>query len=145
MEIKSASDTALADTGEIIALLAHLASTPDRRSSRNRTDQAVALQAMHNLFREPDPEIAAEPEAANSEPPALPQIVKMVAAPARATPGVLPVVGSRIKLRYRCGCGACKKCLDNARWDRIFNEKFADPAYYGTMVIRRGSTLAPPR
>ena len=32
------------------------------------------------------------------------------------------------KLRCDSGkCGTCARCLDNAKWDRIFNEKFADP------------------
>src|SRR4051794_13723067 len=31
----------------------------------------------------------------------------------------------------RCRCGKCRQCLDDARWERIFNEKFADPNYYG--------------
>jgi hypothetical protein len=30
----------------------------------------------------------------------------------------------------RCTCGTCKQCLENARWERIFNEKFGDPDYY---------------
>jgi hypothetical protein len=32
--------------------------------------------------------------------------------------------------RRRCQCGQCRGCLDNARWERIYNEKFADPNYY---------------
>jgi len=32
--------------------------------------------------------------------------------------------------RMRCKCGQCAQCLDNARWERIFAEKFADPNYY---------------
>jgi hypothetical protein len=32
--------------------------------------------------------------------------------------------------RQRCTCGACQPCLENARWERIFNEKFADHSYY---------------
>jgi hypothetical protein len=35
------------------------------------------------------------------------------------------------RLRHqRCNCGACPTCAENARWERIFNEKFADPSYY---------------
>jgi hypothetical protein len=29
-----------------------------------------------------------------------------------------------------CRCGKCPVCVENARWERIFNEKFADPQYY---------------
>ena len=32
--------------------------------------------------------------------------------------------------RPGCNCGTCRGCQENARWDKIFNEKFADPTYY---------------
>ena len=41
----------------------------------------------------------------------------------------------------RCKCGLCHQCLDNARWERIFAEKFADPDYYSRSVIHRASPL----
>jgi hypothetical protein len=40
-----------------------------------------------------------------------------------------------------CDCGKCKSCVENAQWDRIFNEKFADPNYYGARTISHGSSL----
>lgn len=43
--------------------------------------------------------------------------------------------------RRRCACGICSRCIENARWDRIFNEKFADPDYYQPQPIRVGSSL----
>ena len=43
--------------------------------------------------------------------------------------------------RKRCACGTCSVCLDNARWDAIFNAKFADPDYYKSRPIRSGSSL----
>jgi len=39
------------------------------------------------------------------------------------------------------GC-TCRTCTDNARWERIFQEKFADPNYYSDPVTRNGSSLA---
>jgi hypothetical protein len=33
------------------------------------------------------------------------------------------------KKAVECRCGVCPACLDNARWERIFQQKFADPAY----------------
>ena len=42
----------------------------------------------------------------------------------------------------RCNCGICPTCQDNARWERVFNEKFADPDYYSPREIRRGSSLS---
>jgi len=43
--------------------------------------------------------------------------------------------------RVRCQCGRCRQCLDNARWERIFAEKFADPNYYTRGVVRCSSPL----
>jgi hypothetical protein len=41
----------------------------------------------------------------------------------------------------RCKCGRCRQCVDNARWDRIFAEKFADPNYYSRQAVRYSSPL----
>lgn len=41
----------------------------------------------------------------------------------------------------RCRCGICPTCQDNARWERIFAEKFADPTYYSGPVVRYESPL----
>ncbi len=41
----------------------------------------------------------------------------------------------------RCQCAKCAACLDDARWERIFQQKFADPAYYGKQPPRQGSSL----
>jgi len=41
----------------------------------------------------------------------------------------------------RCRCGHCRACIDNARWERIFNEKFADPYYYEPRPVRHASSL----
>jgi len=46
--------------------------------------------------------------------------------------------------RRHCQCGACAKCQENARWDRIFNEKFADPHYYKRQPVRHTSSLSWP-
>jgi hypothetical protein len=51
---------------------------------------------------------------------------------------------SRVKVSTprRCKCGTCAFCLDNARWDRIFQEKFADPDYYSRPEVKFGSALS---
>lgn len=36
--------------------------------------------------------------------------------------------------KMRCKCGQCRQCLEDARWERIFAEKFADPTYYTRSV-----------
>jgi len=43
----------------------------------------------------------------------------------------------------RCVCGTCATCRDNAKWDRIFAEKFADPTYYSRPMITHQSSLRP--
>jgi len=48
---------------------------------------------------------------------------------------------SRSSRPRRCECGSCAFCIENARWDRIFNEKFADPDYYSRRKIGCGSSL----
>lgn len=42
----------------------------------------------------------------------------------------------------RCDCGTCTICLDNAKWERVFNEKFADPEYYKPRPTYHGSSLS---
>jgi hypothetical protein len=46
-----------------------------------------------------------------------------------------------VKSRRRCTCGECPRCQEDARWERIFNEKFADPEYYAHRLPRGGSSL----
>ena len=49
-----------------------------------------------------------------------------------------PVTGGR---RRSCKCGRCRECVDNARWERIFAAKFADPTYYDRPLVSVGSPL----
>ena len=46
--------------------------------------------------------------------------------------------GPKIK---RCRCGVCTRCLEEARWERIFTERFADPDYYKERPAHFGSSL----
>jgi len=41
----------------------------------------------------------------------------------------------------RCTCGKCRICLDNARWEMVFQQKFADPNYYSLHPPRQCSSL----
>jgi hypothetical protein len=41
----------------------------------------------------------------------------------------------------RCHCGVCPRCIEEARWERIFNERFADPDYYKSRPAHFGSSL----
>jgi len=59
---------------------------------------------------------------------------------APSLPGEEP--GTRQYRSRVCACGGCARCQDNARWNRIFDEKFADPSYYGGIFVRHNSSLA---
>lgn len=47
----------------------------------------------------------------------------------------------RVGRPRHCACGRCHTCLENARWERIFAAKFADPDYYRPQPVRFGSSL----
>jgi hypothetical protein len=42
----------------------------------------------------------------------------------------------------RCHCGKCRQCAEEARWDKIYREKFADPDYYMQRPVPQGSSLS---
>ncbi|MBM3775296.1 MAG: hypothetical protein FJW37_09050 [Acidobacteria bacterium] len=44
--------------------------------------------------------------------------------------------------RRRCQCGECRNCVEDARWERIYREKFADPYYYDRDWVRFDSPLS---
>ena len=48
--------------------------------------------------------------------------------------------GARGRSR-RCSCCKCRVCADNARWEAVFQQKFADPHYYSLREPRQGSSL----
>ena len=143
-----ADDTVLASQEELIGLLAHMAAPATRHSSHERQDALLAREAFLQLFpssvsHEPRPPAASEP--ANREtapPPSLRIQVTAVEVSRQAFAAVTENAVSRVRRRHFCTCNKCKWCLDNARWVRIFNEKFADPSYYGGVCVRHNSSLA---
>jgi hypothetical protein len=56
------------------------------------------------------------------------------------TPAVATMSARCPKVK-RCKCGACQRCVEEARWERIFNERFADPDYYKQRPTHFGSSL----
>jgi hypothetical protein len=58
----------------------------------------------------------------------------------RMSPVDGPPQGKR-RLASRCSCRQCPTCVDSARWERIFQEKFADPHYYEPRLVRHTSSL----
>lgn len=60
----------------------------------------------------------------------------------RATPPpATNMAASHCPKLKRCRCGTCARCLEEARWERIFNERFADPDYYKSRPAHFGSSL----
>jgi len=125
----------LASTGDLVSALTDLAGSSNPRSSKRRDRRRLVEGALSNLLR--------NIHATGQLPPAAPvvPVAALAPAPRTVTRNVATALG-RLRRRQYCHCGECKWCLGNLRWDRIFNEKFADPAYYGGIVVRRNSTLA---
>jgi hypothetical protein len=129
-------DDFLASKADLIGVLAILAGSRNLNSSRRRNDQQLAQTALSRL-------IASIPADASRE------TVAGKAATASVSHSHIssgPSHGiSGAGRRQHCQCGRCKPCLDNARWERIFNEKFADPGYYNGPMVRHSSSLGEAR
>jgi hypothetical protein len=59
----------------------------------------------------------------------------------RKRPNESPSYAAPVSKSRRCHCGLCVTCQENARWERIFREKFADPSYYSGVTLRHSSPL----
>jgi hypothetical protein len=55
--------------------------------------------------------------------------------------GRYPVEFKPVAKQRHCICGTCATCLDNARWERVFRDKFEDPDYYKPRSLRQESSL----
>ncbi len=62
-------------------------------------------------------------------------------APRRSRVMTTPMRSAQPSTRRRCNCGVCSFCMENARWEKIFKEKFADPNYYKGLPIKFSSPL----
>ncbi len=58
----------------------------------------------------------------------------------RGASPILPAPARSSPMRH-CQCGRCRQCVEDARWERIFAEKFADPDYYVLRIPRAVSPL----
>ena len=80
-------------------------------------------------------------------PETIQNLLASLAQPGRSARRRAPIETSpkpiRMHKTHGCviGCN-CRTCCDNARWERIFQEKFADPSYYSNRTTRNGSSLA---
>lgn len=143
--INSSAENLLASTDDLLSLLAQFGMTYPRRSSERRNDEDLARAALFNLFQTVAPDEARPTPAVISEPAmAPPQMIREKQRPSSSPRNPTVETKDRVRTARRqpCQCGECKSCLDNARWDRIFNEKFADPTYYGPITIKHSSCLA---
>jgi len=144
-QMTNAAENLLASPEDLIVLLTQFGETYPRRSTQRRSDEDLARAAMFNLFQSVVlPEDL--PNQAATQRVTAPPVVRGGAAGVslNATAEKKKPV-SRLARRSVCRCGKCQSCLDNARWERIFNEKFADPTYYGPLTVRHNSCLAGPR
>jgi|SRR5579862_1405226 len=149
IDMSTTPEAVLATNSDILGLLAQLSAPRKRRSPREWNNPEFPHETMAGLFCRDVPAydppttptvksaIPAQTSTVRVEPTA-PPAAQLVAKAARTAEPV-----SRVRRQHRrCQCGTCNWCLDNARWERIFNEKFADPTYYGPLKIRHNSSLA---
>jgi|SRR5580658_672009 len=144
------SENFLASTMDLVSVLAHLAGSRNLHSSQRRRDQRLEAAALSTLLQSIPTKVQPPPGTQAHVVGIAPVPQRTAARKAARTPGrLIPVETmdglSSLQRRRYCECGQCKWCLDNLRWDRIYNEKFADPAYYDGPVIRHNSALAESR
>ncbi len=131
-----------------MGLLARIATPATRHSAHERQSAMLAREAFVQLFPgsvndEPTRQATAEPAIRDTARRSSLRVQVTALEVSHQTFASGPgAVVSRVRRREYCACGTCKWCLDNARWERIFNEKFADPAYYARVTVRHGSSLA---
>jgi hypothetical protein len=119
----------LASFGEVLYAFSALRSRSGRRRGGRMEGEMLPWQ---NLIPDAAPEFALPPSA----PPPPP-------APRRAEPLHPPRTAKPRRNSSRCQCGECRTCQENARWERIFREKFASPDYYRHEIrVRYASPLS---
>ena len=133
-------ETFLASAADLVSVLSRLADPRDRRSARKREEIRWATDAFTQLFPQSLDE-RAHAETVRAIRPAEP----VKAERQRPVVTAIELQDHAHRSHHRtahCRCGVCRWCLDNARWERIFSEKFADPTYYEGLRYRRASPLA---
>ncbi|HTQ56743.1 MAG TPA: hypothetical protein VMI94_19890 [Bryobacteraceae bacterium] len=129
MQLQSA-EFELATFGEVLYAFSTLRSTSNRRRGTRVTGEMLPWD--ENLLS-----AAAEREA-QKVPPRAP-----ASAQPRMHPAALERPARTRRVSGRCTCGQCRNCLENARWERIFQEKFANADYYHHDIrIRYASPLS---
>jgi len=123
-------DLELATFGEVLYAFSALRSTSGRRRGARVEPELLP-------WRNAIPDAPVEFQA----PPTPPQ----AAAPVPRRMAAVPEKRLLKPRRHsgRCECGHCRTCQENARWERIFQEKFASSDYYDSEIrIRHASPLS---
>jgi hypothetical protein len=119
----------LATFGEVLYAFSALRSTSGRRRGVRAANELLPWDTLPGSA----PECDAPPEPR-----------KAVAATLRhVDPLPLARASKPRRTSGRCQCGQCRTCQENARWERIFQEKFANSDYYHHDIrIRYASPLS---
>lgn len=118
----------LATFGEVLYAFSALRSTSGRRRGAGTASELLPWETMPGTA----PECDATPEPRKAA----------VAAPPRVDPDPQGQPAKSRRASGRCHCGQCRNCQENARWERIFQEKFANSDYYHHDIrIRYASPL----
>jgi hypothetical protein len=120
----------LATFGEVLYAFSALRSTSGRRRSARVANEMLPWESM--------PGTASECEA-------LPEPRQAAIAPPQPRLEPVPETrpGKSRRASGRCHCGQCRNCQENARWERIFQEKFANSDYYHHDIrVRYASPLS---
>ena len=106
----------LATFGEVLYAFSALRSTSGRRRGARAASELLPWETMPGTA--PDCDVAPEPRKAAAP------------APLRVDPVPQAHATKSRRASGRCQCGQCRNCQENARWERIFQEKFANSDYY---------------
>jgi hypothetical protein len=119
----------LATFGEVLYAFSALRSTSGRRRAARVASELLPWETMSGASLEYD--VAPEPRRAE------------VSAPARTDALPQARLTKTRRSSGRCQCGQCRTCQENARWERIFQEKFANSDYYHHDIrVRYASPLS---
>ena len=110
------------------AVYCDICRTSRRKQSQLKANHKVRSALRTNVASEPVYPPANELELADAR--VLNQLLQARPSTPRANaPGPLT--------ERRCRCGLCRKCLEEARWEAIFQARFADPEYYSIRLLNR--------
>jgi len=105
----------LATFGEVLYAFSALRSTSGRRRASRAPSEMLPWESMPGTAPECD---------------TIPEPRQPAPAPARMAQAMDSRPAKSRRASGRCSCGQCRNCQENARWERIFQEKFANSDYY---------------